>query len=165
MSSVISSIHNSVRNVATDSVNFVGGKINDAQRTFEYVTERVIPSTTVARIVQMMVYSSPFAAAWIFLPMQVNVAALVVYGIAHVLNEAATEENARLLPDSVYRNFFFGTGAVLIVATAAEAAKVLAGQKASIVLAIAEFALGALSIRHSNAYAPKEQQVDVVTGT
>ncbi len=156
MSSLISSVQNAVQNLATNSYNFVEGKVSYCGRSFEQLTEKVLPPVA-ARVVQMVVYSSPFAAAWLFLPLQLNVAALVVYGIAHVLNESATEENARLLPDNVYRNFFFGTGAVLFASTAIEAAKVATGQKASIVLAIAEFALGAFSIRHSSVYASKDQ--------
>ncbi len=161
MSSLISSIQNSVHNLATSSYNFVEGKVSHLGKSFEDLTEKALPHTA-ARIVQLVVYSAPFAAAWLVLPLQLNIAALVVYGIAHVLNESVNEQNARLLPDNVYRNFFFGTGAVLFAATALETAKVATGQKASIVLAIAEFALGAFAIRHSTVYASKEQPAAVV---
>lgn len=114
-------------------------------RKFEDLTEAALP-VTAAKIVQKLVYSSPFTVAALFAPAYMQLAALASYTIVHIVHDIAGNKGELPFNQTAYERGFTGVGVAFLYKAAQETVKVATQQKASIVSLVVNLALASFFV-------------------
>ncbi len=135
MCEMITSVTNSAReavwNASTGAVKSVSDAVNYCGRAFEKLTVDVLGDTTAARIVQRVVYGAPWAVAALFAPAYLQLTALAVYAMIHVVHDIAGDPEALPFSQTTYRNAFTGVATAFIYRAGEEIVKLATQQKAN----------------------------------
>lgn len=130
--SALNQVRDAANFAATSAVGFVSDSANFCGRTFENMTESVLPATA-AKIVQKVAYGAPFAAAALFVPAYLQLSAFVVYHMVHIVHDIAGQAGELPLNRAIYQNLFTGLATAHLYRAAVETVNLATQQKANIV--------------------------------